>query len=107
MKKTVIITPFGLFVFPKMRFGMCNSAQTFQRLINMVLFGLDSVIAYTHDILIASVNEEEHQKHIQIVFGKFREFGLTINLEKCEFGEAQLTFLGHLITAYAGKSSRD
>lgn len=38
--KTAIITPFGLFEFPVMTFGLRNAAQTFQRFINEVVRGL-------------------------------------------------------------------
>lgn len=38
--KTVVITLFGLFEFVKMPFGLHNTAQTFQRFIDMVLHGL-------------------------------------------------------------------
>ncbi len=36
IQKTAIITPFGLFEFPNMTFGLCNAAQTFQRFIHTV-----------------------------------------------------------------------
>ncbi|XP_017876343.2 uncharacterized protein LOC108622773, partial [Ceratina calcarata] len=39
--KTAIITPFGLFEFPYMTFGLRNAAQSFQRFMNQVVAGLD------------------------------------------------------------------
>ncbi|UYV72974.1 hypothetical protein LAZ67_10001349 [Cordylochernes scorpioides] len=78
--KTAVITPFGLFEFPRMSFGLCNAAQTFQRLINEVLQGLDFAYAYIDDVLIASDSENQHQvqaiKDIPIpdTVGKLRRF---------------------------------
>lgn len=55
--KTAVITPFGLYEFNRMPFGLRNAAQTFQRFIDHVLQGLDFVYAYIDDILIASTSE--------------------------------------------------
>lgn len=98
VKKTAIITPFGLFEFIYMGFGFCNAAQTFQRFIDEVLAGLDFVIKYIDDVCIASEDEIQHEQHVKIVFERFREYGITINLEKCEFAKTEITFLGHLVT---------
>lgn len=59
--KTAIVTPFGLFKFNRMPFGLRNAAQTFQRFIDQVLRGLDFCFAYLDDILVASTSNEEHE----------------------------------------------
>ena len=52
--KTAIITPFGLFEFLRMPFGLKNAAQAFQRLMDTVCQGLDFAFVYIDDILVAS-----------------------------------------------------
>lgn len=96
--KTAIITPFGLFEFTCMTFGLCNAGQTFQRYIDNALRGLDFVVPFIDDIGIASNDDEEHIQHLRIVFDRLRQAGLTINLSKCEFGKSQIKFLGHMLT---------
>jgi hypothetical protein len=44
--KTAITTPFGLFEFPFMSFGVRNAAQTFQRFMDDILRGHDFCFAY-------------------------------------------------------------
>lgn len=95
--KTAIITPFGLFEFPVMVFGLCNAAQTFQRFMNNVLADLNYAFAYIDDVCIASRNKEEHNEHLKTVLERFRQFGLTINASKCEFFKESVTFLGHTV----------
>lgn len=96
--KTAIITPFGLFEFTMMCFGLRNAAQTMQRHINAALSDLPFAFAYIDDILIASKTHTEHEQHIRTVLQRLREHSLSINLEKCQFGQEELKFLGHLVT---------
>ena len=95
--KTAIITPFGLFEFVKKPFGLCNSAQSFQRLMDKVCSGLDFVFVYLGDILIGSRNEAEHLIHLRQLFDRLRMYGLILNPQKCKFGQPKIEFLGHLI----------
>ncbi|UYV71845.1 hypothetical protein LAZ67_9000651 [Cordylochernes scorpioides] len=71
--KTAITTPFGLFEFTRMNFGLKNASQTFQRFMDEVTKGLDFVFVYIDDVLIA------------------------INISKSVFGKPSLEFLGHII----------
>lgn len=50
-EKTAIITPFGLFEFNVMTFGLRNAAQTFQRYMNNIFGDLDFVFVYIDDIM--------------------------------------------------------
>lgn len=68
LKKTAIISPFGLFEFSVMTFGLRNAAQTFQRFIYHVLRGLDFAFPYLDDILVASSTPEKHIEDLRTVF---------------------------------------
>lgn len=92
--KTAIITPFGLFEFTRMPFGLRNAAQTFQRFLDNIFRDLDYVFCYIDDLLIAST-PENHEQHLQEVFRRLQDNGLTINVDKCQLGQPSLTFLGY------------
>ena len=96
--KTAITTPFGLYEFVRMPFGLRNSSQTFQRFMNEVCRGLNFVFVYIDDILIASRNPEDHKLHLELLFDRLTEYGVNVKPSKCLFGVQNLEFLGHQIT---------
>ncbi|XP_039309916.1 uncharacterized protein K02A2.6-like [Solenopsis invicta] len=77
--KTAVTTPFGLFEFLVMPFGLRNAAQTFQRLMNSLVSDLDFVFCYLDDILIASKNEQEHIAHLRIIFNRLLQAECKLN----------------------------
>lgn len=96
--KTAITTPFGLYEFTHMTFGLCNAGQTFQRFMDDVLRDFDFAYAYIDDVSISSKDEAEHEKHLRMIFERFREFGIVINVSKCHFGQKEIDFLGHRVS---------
>ncbi|XP_050352242.1 uncharacterized protein K02A2.6-like [Nymphalis io] len=97
--KTAIATPFGLYEFPFMTFGLRNAAQTFQRFMDEVLRGLDFCYGYLDDILVFSSSSTLHQEHLKLLFQRLAEYGVLINTNKCTFGKTQVQFLGHNVSA--------
>lgn len=98
--KTAVITPFGLFEYLVMPFGLRNASQTFQRFVNRIFVDLEYVFVYLDDILVASSDIEEHKIHLRVVCQRLKDHFMRINPSKCEFGKAELTFLGYCIDIY-------
>ncbi|GFR25644.1 retrovirus-related Pol polyprotein from transposon opus [Trichonephila clavata] len=97
--KTAVTTPFGLFEFIYMPFGLSNAVATFQRFIHQVLRGMDFCEPYFYDVLVATEDEDQHLSHLRQVFQRFEEYGVVLNASKCVLGETSVKFLGHLVTA--------
>ena len=68
--KTAVITPFGLFDYLRRPIGYH---------IVQVCRGLDFVYAYIEDVLFATLNPEEHKLHLQQVFQRLDQYGVTVN----------------------------
>ena len=99
IKKTAVITPFGLFIFPRCPFGLKNAGQDFQRLMDQILGDIPHTFVYLDDILIASSTQEEHLEDLERVFKILEENGLVVNRKKCILGASSVEFLGHLVDA--------
>ena len=97
--KTAIATPFSLFEFVRMPFGLKNAAQTFQRLMDNITSQLTGVFAYIDNILVASPSAAQHERDLRSLFDALKHFSLVLNVDKCVFGESELEFLGHHISA--------
>ena len=105
--KTAVTTPFGLFEFLRMPFGLRNAAQSFQRFMDQVLQGLHFSFTYIDDILIASSSPEEHKQHLRLVLTRLQEHGICVNPSKCVWGASQLDFLGHRVDSHGIRPLED
>ena len=99
VKKTGIITPFGLYVFPRTPFGLKNAGQDFQRLMDAILGDIPRVYVYIDDILVASETPEQHLEDLKTVFKVLSDNGLVVQRSKCVLGKSELEFLGYHVDA--------
>ncbi|KAI5626698.1 hypothetical protein C0J50_13742 [Silurus asotus] len=99
--KTAFTTPFGLFEYRRMPFGVCNGPSTFQRLMQAVMSDLifQVLIVYLDDILLFSQTFEEHLERLEVVLKRLLETGLKVKLTKCRFLQDSVRFLGHQVSA--------
>jgi hypothetical protein len=97
---TAIKTPFGVFEYNVIPFGLCNAPAVFQHFMNHVLRDLigKCCMVYLDDIIIFSRNHTEHEEHLCAIFDKLCENLLHINPAKCHFFCSSITFLGHIIS---------
>ena len=42
--------------------------------------------------------EEDHLKHLQLVFKKFRVASIKLKMSKCDFFKKEIEYLGHLVS---------
>ena len=94
---SAFVTPDSFQQYTVMAFGMRNAPATFQRLVNCVLAGVPSCTAYLDDLVVYSKQWGEHMATLKQVFQRLAGASLTLNLAKCEFGRATVTYLGRQV----------
>jgi hypothetical protein len=100
IEKTAFRTPYGLYEFLVMPFGLSYAPGTFQRLMNYILqeFLNDFVAVYLDDIIIYTKGTfQQHIEQVEKVFQKLREAKLKIKISKCHFCLPNIHFLGHVV----------
>ena len=98
--KTAFISQYGLFEFNVMPFGLVNAPMTFQRVMDVILTGVDwdFVLVYIDDICIISKTFSEHLIHLGKVFDRLRQHSLHLKMKKCFFCQISFPYLGHVVT---------
>lgn len=99
MEKMAFITPYGIYCYRVMPFGLKNSGATFTRAIFKMPHAQigHTVEEYIDDLVVKSQKESNHLREAD-VFEILKPHKLRLNAEKCAFGFCAGKFLGHLAT---------
>ena len=88
----------GKYEFTCLPFGTKTASGHFQKMVQKVLRGCEKYSeSFIDDIVIYSDTFVDHLSHLDTVFTKLREAGLTAKPSKCKIGHAQVPYLGHLV----------
>jgi hypothetical protein len=98
--KTAYVTREGTFRFKKMPFGLCNAGATFQRLMDLVMAGLNFEIClvYLDDIVLYSKDISEHLERLRVLLTRLRGAKLKLKPSKCHLLRREVEFLGHVVS---------
>ena len=95
---TTFMSPFGRYWFNKLPFGISSAPELFQKRMSTILRGLEGVVCQMDDVLVFGHTTAEHDKRLMAALKWIKEAGVTLNRDKCSFGQRQIKFLGHVIT---------
>jgi hypothetical protein len=99
---TSFITPFGMYCYTTMPFGLRNAGATYQRCMNHV-FGEHigrMVKAYVDDIVVKTWKASDLLSDLETTFKCLRAKGVKLNPEKCVFGVPRGMLLGFIVSEW-------
>jgi hypothetical protein len=97
---TSFITPFGMYCYVTMPFGLRNAGATYQRCMNHV-FGEHigrTVEAYIDDIIVKTRKASDLLSDLEATFRCLKAKGVRLNPEKCVFGVPRGMLLGFIVS---------
>lgn len=101
---TTFYTPFGLYRWLRMPFGIKSAPEEFQRRLDENLEGLENVAVIADDILIYGTGETDeeaeksHDDAIIALFERCRERGIKLNEKKLRFKLDSVSYMGHVFS---------
>jgi hypothetical protein len=100
-EKTAFITPYGIFCYQVMAFGLKNAEATYQWMIQNCLGSQigRNIQVYIDDVVITTREEESLISDLQETFNNLNRYKLKLNPTKCSFGVSTGQLLGFLVSA--------
>ena len=99
-EKTVFTTPWGIFMYAKIPFGLMNAGATFQRAMDIAFVEEKDkfVVFYMDDITVYSRSDRGHIKHLEKVFLKCKKYRISLDPIKSNFALEEGKLLGIIIS---------
>ena len=93
---TCMALPFGRFQWTHLPMGTVVAQDIFQSKLDAIFIGTEGVTGIADDMIIAGKDEMEHDRNFLAFMEKCMENNLTLNSEKIQFKQKQVSFYGHV-----------
>ena len=88
--------PFGRFQWTHLPMGTVVAQDIIQSKLDAIFIAMEGVTGIADDMIIAGKDEMEHDRNFLAFMEKCMENNLTLNAEKIQFKQNQLSFYGHV-----------
>ena len=78
--------------------GLLGCPACFQRMMEAIVKGLDGIIVYIDDLLVHADMQEKQIVILEKLFIQLVQNGIKVNLDKCIFGNKNVSYLGFRLT---------
>jgi hypothetical protein len=97
---TSFVTPFGMFCYVTMSFGLRNAGATYQRCMQHVFRDhiRRTIEAYVDDIVVKTRKADDLVNDLRIAFDCLRANEMKLNPEECVFGVSRGMLLGYIVS---------
>ena len=91
---TTFITPFGRYQYLRAPYGILSISEHYNRRMTDGFRGLSGFKCIVDDFIIYNSNVSDHERHVKQFLQRCADCNISLNTEKCQFFQCQITFAG-------------
>jgi len=91
---TTFRTPFGMYCYQRLPFGLNVSQDLFQQAMDRILARCPGCVGIADDVVVHGCNEQEHDNNLLHLMQVAKEEGLIFSSNKCVIKTTEIAFFG-------------
>lgn len=95
---TTFMSPFGRYRFKRVPFGINCAPEIFQRKMVQLFGDIPGTIIYFDDLCVSASSVEQHDRIISEIMNRARQYNVKFNMEKFQFKQKEVQFMGNIIS---------